>query len=1270
MVAKLRIFVIDKKSGHPRANIPIGLIAELQAEDQAGIAITRDITIGIVQSDHVGYASIEVMEASDLSHANHIWLYPLADKESRIDVKPTISLRIDPTIINLPIPNTIESDPFRRFPAIPTPDATDRQISPRSFARQPELKLGQGTCEEFHLNAIAERTFRFSQIVFDSNQEEKSLNPVEPINEFEDSTTGPIHYRMGALLEYTMQWLPLGHALGEIVYSLPLAPCESINLAVIEWARQDSAARTEGIELREELIHNQRRDRIIEETVSATLREWQRGGSILGGGSIAGSLGGGLAGALALGGGYSTTSGDRDINAETVQTIADSVSQATTAVRSMFSTVIVQASQAERDVIETRTVTNHNHCHALTILYYELLRQYRVVTRLAKGTDVVLIKKPHQDFTVETALCSRPFLESALLEPRLQACFEALVRIHYEEIPAPEEPRVQNIRRLIAHVTTGNEAAGAPFGTSDIQLIIQRTDGTESGPWKLKGDFEENEVDTTTIELDSAIALETVRRVGIEFTSHGDDDWEMKRLRIEYALEEPAGVHLLYDSDTDSDATPPLPHEFEADSHWWGSPLSFEVPDEGPGPAELQRKSDEACAKHLIAHLNCHKTYYWRVIWMSQDPGVYAKKFDRYPYPPGSSSGRLLDHIELRPVAVIGEYIAFPLNTSTFAKELLQESSIEPLEQFTSLPTRGVFAEAKLSNCCACEERDVTKFWDWSESPCPEKTPEITAIAPGSRARDIESTPSDMPTPVVNIVNPPAVPDPTGMANALNLLATSNIFRDMSSREEVSALLQKLADVAGDLAKADLFSGDGEFSGSGGSSDSGRRSGSSSSGSTSTGRASGTTGLDARETHDRIQVARNAMRGGNISKESGNSLISDLTDAMVPQSEPEDLLQPVVFEVEEDPSLGWVHLGFTSECLANAAAAVNVEEIANALRGPMLDDGVSRNTTEGIYYQLNIPDQAAPGGASWRSWDTAHPPTPDELATSGIGGGWFISDTAGQRWIDFYRRPHRSAGEPLVWQLIRYLADPWNALLVVEQLVRVARQPSGVFLDPALTLVNAYREFGAGMFPNARAVHSTLDTYSQGGLDQLGTELSRMKRQGFLRNDIEARVLPCRENERGGRACPASLARGSVIEAMGATLAYKLAGERQVLQLARRGELLGIEETGSLRATRLWTNARFSEPGTIACMLLPSADSWRPHGCTHEWPSGLPHDFEQIIGWDAPDLIPGDPRRRVVFKRAHISTGEAELLDRLVIDIARDSCESAPPTLDEGVDIA
>ena len=53
----------------------------------------------------------------------------------------------------------------------------------------------------------------------------------------------------------------------------------------------------------------------------------------------------------------------------------------------------------------------------------------------------------------------------------------------------------------------------------------------------------------------------------------------------------------------------------------------------------------------------------------------------------------------------------------------------------------------------------------------------------------------------MNIVNPPAAPDPVGLAAAFKVLGTPNIFRDMSGVQELSQLLQTLANDATSLAK-------------------------------------------------------------------------------------------------------------------------------------------------------------------------------------------------------------------------------------------------------------------------------------------------------------------------------------------------------------------------------------------------------------------------------------------------------------------------------------
>lgn len=59
--------------------------------------------------------------------------------------------------------------------------------------------------------------------------------------------------------------------------------------------------------------------------------------------------------------------------------------------RDLRSSVVVSSKQSEESKVQTRTVTNYNHSHTLTILYYEVLRQYRLVTSLVQQTYALFV---------------------------------------------------------------------------------------------------------------------------------------------------------------------------------------------------------------------------------------------------------------------------------------------------------------------------------------------------------------------------------------------------------------------------------------------------------------------------------------------------------------------------------------------------------------------------------------------------------------------------------------------------------------------------------------------------------------------------------------------------------------------------------------------------------------------------------------------------------------------------------------------------------------
>ena len=93
-------------------------------------------------------------------------------------------------------------------------------------------------------------------------------------------------------------------------------------------------------------------------------------------------------------------------------------------------------------------------------------------------------------------------------------------------------------------------------------------------------------------------------------------------------------------------------------------------------------------------------------------------------------------------------------------------------------------------------------FFVWQKSPIPVLPSEIAPISTESRAKDpVGLPPTAFPQSVVNIQAPQALPDPSGLAAALKVLGTPDIFRDQSLGKETAALLQKLSDNATVMAK-------------------------------------------------------------------------------------------------------------------------------------------------------------------------------------------------------------------------------------------------------------------------------------------------------------------------------------------------------------------------------------------------------------------------------------------------------------------------------------
>ena len=77
----------------------------------------------------------------------------------------------------------------------------------------------------------------------------------------------------GHILHFKQEWRADGYSLGELARSIPLAPGQKKQVAVLEWDRVDTAARTEATDVSEAVSATLSRDRDIDEIANVAFSE-------------------------------------------------------------------------------------------------------------------------------------------------------------------------------------------------------------------------------------------------------------------------------------------------------------------------------------------------------------------------------------------------------------------------------------------------------------------------------------------------------------------------------------------------------------------------------------------------------------------------------------------------------------------------------------------------------------------------------------------------------------------------------------------------------------------------------------------------------------------------------------------------------------------------------------------------------------------------------------------------------------------------------------
>lgn len=951
-IGKLRLRIGDD-SGRMAPNVSYSIQAITAAGDSVTLKAGRTDINGYssVSLGHISIADIEEVsvlvasaENSEMTIARRFTRVELIDY---LAINPALFIPVEKNLIDKLKDRLNDHDGPDPAGTIEDPDETDLQASPESFGLNEEHV--DGNCclrpntnfaaKEYHFRQTVRLTdIEDVKLVFNREQEVARKEVASPLPYLDEgySTYAVLggNLLVGLVNTYRHAWYPAGRGLGRLLYSTSLAPCEEINLAFIDWSRSERDSRVESRSQSEQAEHDLQHDRSIDEVVDATLSEHQDGSSSSGGGGASLDLG-----IFSIGGGgggtSSSTNGRRNLHSSTVQSISESISQQSSSIRHQRATVVTTSYQRESERIKTRTIRNHNMNHMLNLEYFQVVEHYSVKTELVEEKPVLLI--PYEvdkdmfgtiasfdKYVLNPSVPVTRFLDrhrrilSRMVPRRYRRSFQSLSRLlHCRDVYQIEQPYATFSNWDIKLSSAWRAGISLRLETHSGQSVKLNPIGGSSGnpPSHFRSSpVRDSDIKALTVSFDSNDAVQNLNLPPFMESIIGDILEETTK----YTLQR---VEISATTDRSRFLSTPQTYIVETAgvSETLGvSNPSTEVALTAPTPdfsSYRGREHEDYCQlKQLIAYIQSNPMRYMRAIWLTENPDRRAIRFDRCELD-GQS---LLDHIVNRPKGVLGNYVAFEL-LDGHRLVAIDSPDFVVSSRVVTLPTRGVFGEVFLSCCNATEKRDVERFID-PERACQSNAPDITGVSPGSRAQQRNLTPTEFAAPIVNLQAAPSLPDPTGTANALSVLGTPDIFRDLSRGAELLQFIDNatkeaftstrqhraaMDGIAGDVVRGLVSAYTGVPIGSSGGAAGAAQSGTT--GITSTpsgaGGAAATTqsggqseagqilnGQMVRQTNptqisDGIQTIQRAVNSGQLTEQQGNAAINQLVGGATTQSD-------------------------------------------------------------------------------------------------------------------------------------------------------------------------------------------------------------------------------------------------------------------------------------------------------------------------------------------------------------------------------------------------
>ncbi|RJT32614.1 hypothetical protein D3227_26725 [Mesorhizobium waimense] len=552
----------------------------------------------------------------------------------------------------------------------------------------------------------------------------------------------------------------------------------------------------------------------------------------VGGALLGGALGGSYQGASTTtdANSRSWSLGKRSVTASMTQNVNDRTEQHSTSVRNRRATAVREVSESEHQQVSTRIVANYNHMHALTVQYYEVVQIYRVVAEVHTAERVLFLPIALADFSSDdmieayrgvlarAALTARArdllldptntieirpakSFHSALIDAALQPLLLGDRMVRIASAPAPTDPETAPVA---AAPTTAMLARRADIAPVSLTSFLAGDDAVVRGSSivmrpivrpQSSSLFYPDEVELVAVQLEgipaSAITLSMVGNATPSLTLQANGP--VVELATPVALGEIADISLQKQLGGVVRGLVRLHLSFRGRRFTSpGIPVSMPDSPAGTSFSAARFSSDTADRKaELKAHLAANRAHYSVQVFRSLSSTEVVGLLSKYRW-----QGRpLVDQVEPKVLSVTGNFVVLrapvePEEASGLGtggpqpwSRVLADRQLSPRsvkdQRMVPIPTDGVFAEAVLGRSNSAEKLDITRFWNWQDSPAPLTPPELAPVSTESRARGETITPGQLGPATLNIVNPTNLPDPTGLSASLNALGALN-FRDMS----------------------------------------------------------------------------------------------------------------------------------------------------------------------------------------------------------------------------------------------------------------------------------------------------------------------------------------------------------------------------------------------------------------------------------------------------------------------------------------------------------